>query len=64
MRVEEEMFEKVFGQSVGETLRETSEERVLPRAVLPLSPMLLSLPLQILRTCGSAELRAGRADMA
>ncbi len=32
MRVEEEMFEKVFGQSVEETLRETREEGVAARA--------------------------------
>ena len=32
MRVEEEWFEKVFGQSVEETLKETSEEGVAARA--------------------------------
>ncbi len=32
MRVEEEMFEKVFGQSVEETLRETSGVGVVARA--------------------------------
>ncbi len=32
VRVEKEMFEKVFGQSVKETLIETSEEGVAARA--------------------------------
>ena len=32
MRVEDEMLEKVFGQSVEETLKETSEEGVAARA--------------------------------
>ncbi len=32
MRVEEEMFTKVLGESVGETLREAGEERVASRA--------------------------------
>ncbi len=32
MRVEEEMFEQVFGQSIEETLSETSEEGVSARA--------------------------------
>ena len=45
-------------------LRETRDERVLPRAVLPLSPMLLSLPLQILSICGLPELLEGRAGIA
>ncbi len=32
MRVEEEMFKKVFGESAEETLREASEEGVVARA--------------------------------
>ncbi len=32
MRVEEEMFEKAFGQSMEETLRETSETGIAARA--------------------------------
>ncbi len=32
MRVEDEMFEKMLGQSMEETPRETNEERVFARA--------------------------------
>ncbi len=32
MRVDEEMFKKVFGQSMEETLQETGEEGVAARA--------------------------------